>query len=390
MPIVFVPGIKGTELVDTYPLPFEVRWSLEDMLIGNVFEDEQDLRLRDGRFDQDLHLFREWQPIGYAYGTMLKRLRKHDAHCYVFAYDWRRRIEDSAVRLVEFMEHIQQKHSHAQHESPLDFVTHSMGGLVLRSALRLRPNFPVSRIVFIAPPFRGAADICKVLISGEKSGWFSDNEGFRKLARSFPSIYQLIPSYDSALVRSPSGSSLNPFQLKNWQKNVTSRGKGFDPSFLANAEAFVRADGAQLSGKSDAPMLEEKTLAKRYGNRAITIIGTGHKTTWQIPVLSNNTANPNWFDFDRTRTDVLGDGRVHLKSCGIRGMTLAAFDTRLDHGRVCRESVIVDAVEMWLSRGKLLKMRRRTRRNSVKRPSKAYFPIWNGDETTFRLHRVIT
>ena len=42
MAIIFVPGIKGTKLVDTYPTDFKVRWSLEDMVVGSVFEDTLD------------------------------------------------------------------------------------------------------------------------------------------------------------------------------------------------------------------------------------------------------------------------------------------------------------------------------------------------------------
>jgi len=36
MAIILVPGIKGTELVDTYPLDWPTRWSLEDMVVGDI------------------------------------------------------------------------------------------------------------------------------------------------------------------------------------------------------------------------------------------------------------------------------------------------------------------------------------------------------------------
>lgn len=74
---------------------------------------------------------------------------------------------------------------------------------MLRSALGLCDTDPlehVSRIVFIAPPFRGSCAIPEVLMKGQKNGWLSDEKNFRKLARGFPSVYQLIPSYDGAAV----------------------------------------------------------------------------------------------------------------------------------------------------------------------------------------------
>ncbi len=51
MAIIFVPGIKGTKLVDTYPTDCKVRWSLEDMVVGNIFEDTLDFELKEGLYD---------------------------------------------------------------------------------------------------------------------------------------------------------------------------------------------------------------------------------------------------------------------------------------------------------------------------------------------------
>ena len=387
MPIIFIPGIKGSELVDTYPTDFPVRWSLEDMVLGNLIEDESDLLLRDGKFDTDLHLFREWRPIRYAYSRLITRLRKHDPHCYLFTYDWRRQIEFSAQKLADFIQTISTKHNHDT-QPEISFVTHSMGGLVLRSAFSILPNVPLHRIVFIAPPFRGAADICKVLIAGERNGWFSDTESYRKLARSFPSIYQLIPSFEDALVRSLDGHQLNPYDINNWQNNVTVDGTGFHDTLLTGAEAFVRGENAGHGGSSPAPMLDEEQLVKQYGEQTLILLGTGQKTTWQIPVDTLNSSNPNWFGFDNARHDLLGDGRVHMKSSAIRGISLAAFDTGNSHGEICRHEMIQKATVMWLKKGRVLKFKPRTRRNSVRRPSKTNFGQWDGNEASFRSHRI--
>ncbi len=237
------------------------------MAIGNIWEDEEDFLLRDGLYDKDFHLFREWKPIKYAYGRLVKRLRESDPHCYMFTYDWRRESEHSGERLAEFIQHISGRHTQKGKKPEVGFVTHSMGGLVLRSALglisSLKPSPQVGRIVFIAPPFRGALDVPKTLIAGEKNGWFSDKEGFRKLARSFPSVYQLVPSFENALV-SEKGTPLDPFDINNWQENVTQSGKGSQESFLKNGEAFVQGKCAKFGGFSRAPMLKEKTFVECY------------------------------------------------------------------------------------------------------------------------------
>ncbi|HEX7111850.1 MAG TPA: hypothetical protein VF216_05350, partial [Mizugakiibacter sp.] len=163
MAIVFIPGIKGSELVDSYPLDWPVRWSLEDMTVGDIFENPLDLMLGDGRHDLgDAHWMRPFRLIRYAYAPLLAKLRawKAPEPVHVFTYDWRKPVELAAARLVQFIGEVEDRERMHGRGAPLSFVTHSMGGLVLRSALGLRnardPFAGIGRVVFIAPPFRGA------------------------------------------------------------------------------------------------------------------------------------------------------------------------------------------------------------------------------------------
>lgn len=387
MPVIFIPGIKGSELVDTYPINFPVRWSMEDMFIGNIFEDESDLLLREGTYDQDMHLFREWRPIRFAYRGMIEQLRRHDPNCYLFTYDWRRQIEYSAQKLAEFVAHVAARHARDAQPS-VSFVTHSMGGLVLRSALTILNDFQqLHRIVFIAPPFRGAVDALKALVAGEKQGWLSDRESYRKIARSFPSVYQLIPNYNGALVSSRNGENVDPFDVDNWQHNVIAQGKGFSHAFLADAEAFLRDGGARYGGRTHAPMMNDENMRERWGDDTLVLLGAGNETPWQIPIDTANRRNPNWFDFTNARSNKMGDGRVHMKSAAIQGITLAAFELGTDHGRMCREEIIQDAAVMWLKTGRVLKFQPRKRRYPIRRRRK-YFHPWNGSESSFSRHLV--
>ena len=181
--------------------------------------------------------------MNYAYERIIERLRRWlKSPLYTFPYDWRKPIEFNAKRLNAFIAHVKGKLKAKGQEPTVSFFTHSMGGLVLRSALGLgRPNpfKGIGRIAFIAPPFRGSCAIPEVLIAGEKNGWFSDEEDFRKLARSFPSVYQMIPSFDHAAVRVKDGSDLDLFNIRNWQHNVA-KGKEFKQKFLVNAEVFLK------------------------------------------------------------------------------------------------------------------------------------------------------
>ncbi|MFQ5407879.1 MAG: lipase family alpha/beta hydrolase, partial [Anaerolineales bacterium] len=274
------------------------------------------------------------------------------------------------------------------------FVTHSMGGLVLRSALGLRGRSPfqdVGRIVFIAPPFQGSCDIPKVLVAGERGGWLSSEEDFRKLARSFPAVYELIPSFRRAAVDSATGAEVDLFDYRNWQRNVvqqtgTERDK-LQPGLLADAEAFRRGRRAQHGGASAAPLLTDGQL-RRHADQIAILLSVGDETPYRIPVVAGNTQNPNWFDFDNQLTDDHGDLRVHLKSAAVRGITLAAYRGIKSHALVCRENIVIKSAAAWLQGNRLLKMRPRRPRHTVGRSGRDYFDPWNGRTGSLKDHIV--
>jgi len=264
-----------------------------------------------------------------------------------------------------------------------------MGGLLLRSALGLRRprSFDgIGRVVFVAPPFRGSCDTTRVLIAGEKNGWFGHSEDFRKLARGFQSVYQLLPSYAGALINQAGGEHLDAFDTACWQKNVV-RATTFRPDFVANAEAFIRGGRARHGGESAAPMLSERAL-RNHSEQLLVLLSVGHETLRQIPVDCDNRANPNWFDFAGARSDDLGDGRVHLRSAALKGVTLAAYRGAKMHGMMCRDETIINSTAMWLQQGKLIKMRPRTARDRVRRSKRKtdYFMSWDGRQGSLSSH----
>lgn len=382
MATILIPGIKGSKLVDTYPADFRVRWSLEDLVLGDLLEDPLDFELRDGRYDvDDQHVFREWELMNAAYRPMIHRLRRWvDQRLYLFPYDWRLPIEYNAARLNDFIDHIAAKLAHHGGEE-INFVAHSMGGLLLRSALGLRKPRPlagIGRIVFVAPPFRGSCETARALIAGEQHGWLGNAEDFRKLARGFQSVYQLLPSYTGALVNAETGRELDTFDVQCWQRNVV-KAPTFRPDFLANAEVFLRAGRAMHGGYSDAPMLGDASL-RRHADKILIVQSTGHPTLRRVPVACDNRPNPNWFDFAGGLVDDLGDGRVHLRSAAIRGITLAAYQGAKLHGLTCRDETIISSVAMWLQEGRLIRMRPRNSRDQLKRPKRKadYFEPWDG------------
>jgi len=387
MAIILVPGIKGSELVDTYQLDWPTRWSLEDMVVGDVGENPRDLALVDGRYDaNDVHRVRASRPLRYAYGDMVGKLRAWRAPepLYAYSYDWRRSVEHAARGLVEFSAEIEGRLKALGRKENIQFIGHSMGCLVVRSALGLRnardPFAGVGRVIFIAPPFHGAVGAVKMLVAGERDGWFGTDEDYRRIARSFPSVYAFTPSYDGAAVNEQ-GANVDLLDARNWQANVRD-GEDFSSQFLSDAEALIRGSKAVYGSKSAAPLLTDAALASHADN-VLVLQGVGVPTPRQLPIQTANTRNPNWCDFTQMVSDAQGDGRVHLLSSAVPGVTLAAYAGAADHGRVCRDSRIINTVSLFLEGKRPLKMKPRGPEDSATRRSRRYFEPWDGDTSDF-------
>jgi pimeloyl-ACP methyl ester carboxylesterase len=191
--ILFVPGIKGSELYDGS----NKRWfpattkDVELLNIKNDLEPESVLR--------------QVTPFGLTNFTQViyQGLLDEFGHenLSIFPYDWRRSIlvhvERLADRIINESKAIDGK---------VTVVAHSMGGMLSKLAIqRVYEMGEIKRLnkfITIGTPWHGSPDAYKSLLYGEpgvfEKLWvffqFLSVEGTRKLARMFPSVYQLLPS----------------------------------------------------------------------------------------------------------------------------------------------------------------------------------------------------
>jgi predicted alpha/beta hydrolase family esterase len=390
MAIIFIPGIKGSELDDSYPLDWPTRWSMKDMVIGEVFDSPDDLRLTGGRYDSgDAHWMQPTRIIRYAYSSMLGKLRtwKAPEPVYAFSYDWRKPLEISAKRLAEFIAEVEGREKALGRRTTVSFIAHSMGCMLLRAALGARntkdPFAGIGRVVFIAPPFRGSIGAPYALVVGEKDGWFGTDEDHRRIARSFPAVYQMTPFYHGAAI-DEAGRDVDLFDAANWQANVRDS-KEFEPAFLQQAEAFLRGRAAVHGGATVAPMISDAAMAAA-ADKVLVLCGAGKPTARSLPVQTKNKRNPNWFDFAASTVDMHGDGRVHFLSAAIKGVPFAAYGGSGEHALLCRDERVTNTVSLWLEGKRCLKMTRRGPDHPAKRTSRACFGAWNGDIASFDAH----
>lgn len=390
MAVIFIPGIKGTELVDTYPLDHPQRWPTPGTQAGDMIESPREFALIDGRHDTDGHWMQPSRLVHQICGPMINKLRAQLAPepVYAFGYDWRKPLEDAALRLVRMLDDVAARERAVGRDAELKFVTHSMGGLLLRSALALRnrrePLADVSRVVFIAPPFRGAMGSPYALVAGETDDWFGTGPDYRKVTRGFPSVYQMTPSWPGAAV-DEDGKHVDLFDPANWQDSVA-QGGSFQADFLRNAEAFVRDRKARHGGCSQAPMLGDAALATA-SDKVIIICGSGQPTPCKLPVLTRNRSNRNWFDFAHMGIDARGDGRVWMPSAAIEGVTLAAFADSGEHALLCRDERVNHLTAQWLSGRKAVALRPRLPKDAAKR-QRRYFRPWDGRIESLDTHIV--
>jgi len=136
---------------------------------------------------------------------------------YRFAYDWRRDLRASALRLHLLIDEALPRL--CQQRSPnanVIFITHSMGGLLARyyieginprSGERFEGWRNTRELLSFGTPYRGSLDAAGQLVNGFKK-LFVD---FSESLRSYTGVYQLLPRYRA--IRDESGTWHYPHEL---------------------------------------------------------------------------------------------------------------------------------------------------------------------------------
>jgi hypothetical protein len=310
-PIIIVPGLLGSSLENFYRVEPEPTWStLQSLATTLAGPDSFALALdRTGQVDAELEVTNRANGlISGAYERLATALRqRRRGPVYVFPYDWRLSMAESGAALGRFVERVQLKMAarYPGWAGPIDFVTHSFGGLVFRAFLaRVAQPRTVGQVVFIAVPQRGCLDAAEAMIRG-KSTLFGGRKEMRKLARSFPSLYELLPTFAGAAL-TPDGRELDLFDIHSWQENVTPLGEagpelnGFDVEQLHLDQA--RQQRAALRNPTD--LLRARDL--------LTIYAVQPGSTLERLTVRPERGLSRWFDFD---VNPMGEGDGIVLPC---------------------------------------------------------------------------
>jgi pimeloyl-ACP methyl ester carboxylesterase len=168
-----------------------------------------------------------------------------------FPYDWRlsnqlnaQRLSDKVVPLLE-----RWRQSSNNPNAKLIFICHSMGGLVARYFLEaLGGRDLTSKLITIGTPYRGSIGALDALVNGLVLGLGPIGVSVDKLVRSFPSTYQLLPTYDCLDVGDGELRKLNGSDLPNVDKKDVAEALAFHSRIADAIETNPRYETFAIKG----------------------------------------------------------------------------------------------------------------------------------------------
>lgn len=284
-PVVFLPGSMGSDLwlgneriwpnvkyLFTNPeifnysstVPLEPRGIVNEVVIvPNLIKSDQYNRLGDYMVEE----------LGYE--------RQKDF--FEFAYDWRQDVRRSARQLGALIETLPSS-------QPVTLIGHSLGAMVSRYYLEcLGGKERVERVILLGGPHQGSVKIMMSLLIAPKMLPFGlMGERLRQVLLTFPSSYQIIPTYPCASDQ------------------------------YGNAIHFLK-DEAWLP-EEYIPMLRQgKRFRKEIGNTcsvpALSVFGYGMKTISHITLERDSNGKPSNIVY---QTEPGGDSSVLEKSAVLR------------------------------------------------------------------------
>jgi pimeloyl-ACP methyl ester carboxylesterase len=301
-PVIVIPGITGTSLVDHYPLHADEVWS---MIVNKEYE-RVALHPDDLRYDAIEPARVVAGQIFPIYDDLIKALRHElstradqPTPVYAFPYDWRMDIREAAVRLKAFADEVIArarllKHYAEAGELHVDLVGHSMGGLVICEYLaQFGREANAGKVVTIGTPWLGCIEaIVKIATGMSVLTGPEPTERERETARVTPSLYQLFPSYRGATV-DPAGRDVDIYDPSNMQTSVLESLAEFVRLYSVSTRARERAAKAReiLEIMLGEARRHRQTVTRFTTGRSsvscanwLVIVGVGQRTRLQLTI----------------------------------------------------------------------------------------------------------
>lgn len=364
--IIFIPGIEATALVNANSFDFSTVWNAFDnlpsaaatMLTGLYMEEALQL---DPRFDQQVTQLIERNHVAkLPYKVALDGLAaKLGANLYLFGYDWRLSNVENGKRLKTYFELLRTKINNqlrAGETNQFYFLTHSMGALVLMNFLKLLPatdHTHIAKVLMMAPPLQGSPMALIHMVQEESAfkgfvnHMLNRTIDVRKVMRTFPSVYELLPTYPAAVTFANDRTEVDLLDVNNWQSNLIDKSDNGD-SLAMFTNRLSMLSQYRNSGLSYPTALDDRTLI---------IAGIHDDTLTHIQVERNYKNTRNYLKLDRKSLGLeSGDGTV--PQCSSTALKHRILTLTMDyhevssplvrssfHGLMLRESAVQNIVK---------------------------------------------
>jgi hypothetical protein len=359
LPIVFVPGLMGTRLafdkadgVDR-KMSWDPDHSITEMLPWKRLTASEKRRVLNHQnpatiIDEDVD--NGWGALAKSFyddfhQALLAKKDMADATTPVYAvgYDWRQSCANSARRLTAKVTGILKDNKGAQQAI---LITHSMGGLVARAAMKQSSGLAnsVRGVVHVAQPVAGAVVLYRRVFTGMSTTWDGDKHITKILGNTpyeftvpmsgIPGVFELLPTQQYRYVPGDSPESQEDPQIRLLRGPWESGEKGQPDSMGRTAypqgisRRYVDANSppgifnAKLHGSRDRA--ETKDVQEDINSGVIAASGfhealglSMHKNTWMIYSTGSATDVAVKYPVERDQFDDLlvyrkeeGDGTV--------------------------------------------------------------------------------
>jgi len=333
-PIIFIPGIEATSLVDSNSFDFEIRWNafdtwgtaISNKITGPIIEDKLQL---DPQFDEDINRIIERNhlarlPYEKSIRYIAQKFPKDPV--YLFGYDWRMSNVKNAARLDTYVRYLQEKLKSNNVEG-FRFITHSMGGLVFSCYLtQLGDDFThIDKVVMCAPPFRGSPLSLVHMVKGDAGikGFFrrifGQRDDIRKVVRTYPSLFELLPWYPGA-IKFTDGSPVDLTKKDQWQSNIY---RGNEELFQERLDKLVAFRDHNLKDFSQLPEDVRKRITVLAGNYDGTLI--------HLSVKQSGGETANYVQLDDLKSEDYGDGTVPFQSSAAFVVSVRTLEVKVQN-----------------------------------------------------------
>ncbi len=318
-PLILIHGFLGSKLRD--PRTHKVAWgTMANILTGGDTDllalpietaeaDSEEWALEAYRIYDGLWGVEYYSKIidslgaagGYRFGDIEDPRPGDDA--FIFVYDWRRDIAESAARLGETIDRL--KRSLGSHDVRFDLMTHSQGGLIARYYVKYGAQDVLDSLGDPRPTLAGAANVNKVIMLGTPNRGCLEflkalHLGVKKVFRpmrpevvfTMPAVYQMLPPSGSLLFADTAGRtvSLDLYDPETWVREGWS---AFSPESQARMRRRLGDEGLaarnrQLRGfldyaleraqrfhrALDAPGPRESVVYHAFGSDCVSTLKT--------------------------------------------------------------------------------------------------------------------